>query len=329
MSDPTRKPALPQSVISADWPLVATPGVIWGASFLFIAEGLKATGPSGVTFIRLFVGAATLALFPAARRPVEQSAWPAIALVGILWFAFPLSMFPFAEQRVSSAFTGMLNAAVPLFTAIVATFFARRIPERRVLVGLAIGLIGAGLIAWPTIHEGHSSVVGVLLILAAVVSYGFALNLARPLQQRYGALPVVLRAQAVAVMLTAPLGVRDVLAAHDVFAAHDVHAAHWTPTPFFSLMMLGIFGTGIAFVLLATAAGRVGATSASSAAFLIPPVALLLGVLARGESVALLSIFGSAVCVAGAWLMRRAQNIPQHDVKSVQPSALVGQNCES
>jgi drug/metabolite transporter (DMT)-like permease len=273
-------------------------------------------GPSGVTFIRLFVGAATLALFPAARKPVERSAWPAIALVGILWFAFPLTMFPFAEQRVSSALTGMLNAAVPLFTAILATFFVRRIPERRVLVGLAIGLMGAGLIAWPTIHEGQSSVIGVLLILAAVVSYGFALNLARPLQQQYGALPVVLRAQAVAVLLTVPLGARDVL------------AAHWTPAPFFSLMMLGIFGTGIAFVLLATAAGRVGATRASSAAFLIPPVALLLGVLVRAENVAKLSIVGSAVCVAGALLMRRAQSSPQHDAKSVQP-ALVGQNCES
>ena len=129
MSDPTHKSSLRRSIISADWPLVATPGIIWGASFLFIAEGLKATGPSGVTFIRLFVGAATLALFPAARKPVERTAWPAIALVGVLWFAFPLSMFPFAEQRVSSAFTGMLNAAVPLFTAIVATFFALEFPN--------------------------------------------------------------------------------------------------------------------------------------------------------------------------------------------------------
>ncbi len=224
---------------------------------------------------------------------------------------------PIRRAKSSSALTGMLNAAVPLFTAIVVTAFARRIPERRVLAGLAIGLMGAGLIAWPTIHQGHSSVVGVLLILAAVVSYGFALNFARPLQQQYGGLPVVLRAQAVAVLLTSPLGVRDVL------------AAHWTPAPFFSLMMLGIFGTGIAFVLLATAAGRVGATRASSAAFLIPPVALLLGLLVRGEYVAPLSIVGSAVCLAGAWFMRRAQNSPQHEVKSAQPSALVSQNCES
>jgi drug/metabolite transporter (DMT)-like permease len=311
-----QRSSLGRSVVSAGWLLIAIPGIIWGASFLFMAEGLKAMGPCGITFARLFIGFATLALFPAARKPVERSAWPSIILVGVFWFAFPLSMFPFAEQRVSSALTGMLNAVVPLFTAIVATVITGRVPERRVLAGLSIGLLGAALVAWPTIREGHSSLVGVLLILAAVVSYGFALNLARPLQQQHGALPVILRAQTVAVVLTAPLGVPDVL------------AARWTPVPFFSLLVLGAFGTGVAFVLLATAAGRVGATRASSAAFLIPPVALLLGVLARGEYVAMLSIIGSAVCVAGAWLMRRAQTSPTFEVRPCRSSALVAQEYE-
>jgi drug/metabolite transporter (DMT)-like permease len=297
--------------------LVAAPGLIWGASFLFIAEGLKAIGPSGVAFVRLLIGLATLALFPAARKPVERLAWSAIALLGVLWFAFPLSMFPFAEQRVSSALTGMLNAVVPLFTAIVASMIAGRVPEGRVIVGLAVGFTGAGLIAWPTIHEGHSSVVGVLLILAAVVSYGFALNVARPLQQKYGALPVIFRALTVAVILTAPLGVRDVL------------VAHWTPAPFLSLLALGAFGTGAAFVLLATAAGRVGATRASSTAFLIPPVALVLGVVVRGEHVAMLSVFDSIVCVAGAWFMRRPQSDHGREIKPSPSSPLVTQRCES
>jgi drug/metabolite transporter (DMT)-like permease len=282
---------------SADWLLVAIPGIIWGASFLFIAEGLKAIGPNAVTFVRVLFGFATLALFPAARIAVERSTWPRIAMVGVLWFAFPLSMFPFAEQRVSSALTGMLNALVPLFTAIVATAIAGRVPERRVMTGLAIGLAGAGLIAWPAIHEGASSVAGVLMILAAVASYGLALNIARPLQQQYGSLPVILRAQMVALILTAPLGAPGLL------------VAHWTPASFLSLVELGAFGTGIAFVSLATAAGRVGATRASSAAFLIPPVALMLGLLVLGENVATLSIAGCAVCVAGAWLMRRPRTV--------------------
>lgn len=306
-----------RSVASADWLLVAIPGLIWGASFLFIAEGLKATGPSGIAFMRLFIGLATLAFFPGARKPVDRSAWLAIALVGVLWFAFPLSVFPFAEQRVSSALTGMLNALVPLFTAMVATVIAGRVPDRRVLVGLSVGLIGAGLIAWPTVSEGHSSAVGVLLILAAVVSYGLALNVARPLQQRYGPLPVILRAQIVAVLLTAPLGARDLL------------AARWTMSPFLALLALGAFGTGAAFVLLAVAAGRVGATRASSTAFLIPPVALLLGVMVRGEHVAPLAIFGSVVCVAGAWFMRRPRLERSLHIEPSQPSALVAQRCES
>ena len=80
-----------------DWLLLVVPGVIWGASFLFIAEGLRAIGPNGVTFVRILVGFATLAVLPSARRPVPRSQWPGLALLGVLWLAFPLSMFPFAE----------------------------------------------------------------------------------------------------------------------------------------------------------------------------------------------------------------------------------------
>jgi len=275
--------------------LLVVPGIIWGASFLFIAEGLRSIGPNGLTFVRILVGFGTLSFLPGVRRPVARADWTGVALLGVIWLAFPLSMFPFAEQRVSSALTGMLNGANPLFVAIVAAFFARRLPSRGVRAGLAVGLTGAVLVAWPTIHEGRSSVVGVLLILAALVSYGFALNIARPLQQRHGALPVIWRAQAVALVLTAPLGLPELF------------AAHWSPGPLVALLALGSLGTGIAYVLISVAAGRLGATRASATTFLMPGVALILGMLVRGERVALLSVVGGAVCVAGAWLIHRTQ----------------------
>jgi drug/metabolite transporter (DMT)-like permease len=278
---------------------------------LFIAEGLRAIGPNGVTFVRILVGFLTLALVPASRRPVARADWGAIALLGVIWLAFPLSMFPFAEQRISSALTGMLNGATALFTAAVAAFLARQLPSRGVGAGLAVGLTGAVLIAWPSLGEGRSSAFGVLLILAALVSYGFALNLARPLQQRHGALPVIWRAQAVALVLTAPLGLPDLL------------AAHFTLGPLLSLLALGALGTGVAYVLTAMAAGRVGATRASATTFLIPAVALALGVLVRGERVAMLSVVGGVVCVAGAWLIRRAQMGPAAIPRQVAPSAAV------
>jgi drug/metabolite transporter (DMT)-like permease len=280
---------------ATDWLVLIAPGVIWGASFLFIAEGLRAIGPMGVTFMRIAVGFATLTLVPAARRRIDRKDLRSVALLGVIWMAFPLSMFPFAEQHVSSAVTGMLNGAVPLFAAIVASVIARRAPPRSVALGLAVGLTGAVLIAWPTLHEGRSSVGGVLLILAALVSYGFAINLARPLQQRHGALPVIWRAQAVALILTLPLGLPD------------LWTAQWTPGPLLAVLALGALGTGVAYVLATVAAGRMGSTRAAATAFFIPGVALVLGVLVRGEQVALLSVVGAVVCVAGAWLMQRRQ----------------------
>jgi drug/metabolite transporter (DMT)-like permease len=284
---------------ASDWLLLAAPGIIWGASFLFIAEGLRAVGPNGVTFARILVGFLTLGVVPAARAAVPREAWKGIAWLGVLWLAFPLSMFPLAEQHVSSALTGMLNGATALFTALVASLLARRAPSRGVAIGLAVGMGGAVLVALPSVGEGGSSGQGVLLILLALMSYGVALNLARTLQMRHGALPVIWRAQAIALVLTAPLGLRELL------------AGRFTAGPLFSLLALGALGTGIAYVLMAVAAGRLGSTRASATTFLIPPVALLLGVVVRHERVAWLSVVGGVVCVAGAWIIRRAQADPR------------------
>jgi drug/metabolite transporter (DMT)-like permease len=278
-----------------DWAFLIVPGAIWGASFLFIAEGLEAVGPNGVTFTRIAVGFLTLLCIPASRRSIPSEAWPRIAVLSVVWMAFPLTLFPFAEQRVSSALTGMLNGANPLFVALVASFLSRKAPSRSILIGLGVGLLGAFLVALPSIHEGGSSLVGVLMILTALASYGVAYNLVRPLQLTYGALPVLVRALGIAALLTAPLGVPEVL------------RGQWTLWPVLSLLALGALGTGVAFVVASIAGGRLGATRGSATTFLIPPVALFLGVLVRHERVDPVSIIGAAVCLSGAMLMRRAQ----------------------
>lgn len=282
--------------MTSSWLLLIVPGLIWGTSFLFIAEGLRAVGPNGVSFLRILIGFATLSLFPSARMPVPRSDWVAVAWLGLLWFAFPLTMFPYAEERVSSALTGMLNGANPLFATLVACGLARRAPSRGVALGLAAGLAGTVLMAVPALSEDRSSALGIGMILVAMVSYGLALSIARSLQQRHGAVPVIWRAQAVALVLTAPLGIPDLL------------KAKWSPGPLLSLLALGAFGTAIANVLMASAAGRFGAARASGTTFLIPVVALILGVVVRDEHVAALSIAGGGICLLGAWLMRRASH---------------------
>jgi drug/metabolite transporter (DMT)-like permease len=274
-----------------NWALLVVPGVIWGASFLFIAEGLTAVAPNGVTFTRIAIGFLTLSLFPSARQPVARSDWAGTAALGVLWFAFPLSMFPFAEQHVSSALTGMLNGATPLCVAAVASLIAHRLPERGTLAGLLVGFGGAVLMALPAMG-GPSSAFAIGLIVLALISYGAALNVARPLQQRNGAIPVVWRALGFALILTAPLGLPAVL------------EGEWTLWPALAMLCLGAGGTAIATILTATAAGRMGATKAAATTFLIPVVALTLGVVIRGETVTVISLIGAVVCLFGAAVIR-------------------------
>src|SRR4051812_29663722 len=152
--------------------LLILPGLIWGASYLFIAESLRSIEPNGLTFVRIAVGFLTLSLVPAARRRLAApDRWKGVAL-GLLWMAFPLSMFPFAEQRVSSALTGMLSGAVPLCAAAVASILARRPPGRAIAIGLAVGFTGVLLTGLTDLRAEHtagapSQAVGVLLILVA------------------------------------------------------------------------------------------------------------------------------------------------------------------
>ncbi len=279
---------------TADWGLLAIPGVIWGSSFFFIAEGLDAFPPAMITFLRIALGFCALGVFPAARQPIERVDRPRIALLGLLWMAFPLSMFPIAEQHVSSSLTGMLNGATPLFAAAVATILMRRLPGPAQIVGLAVGFAGVVLIALPSFGEGSSELSGVAMIVAAIACYGVSINLAVPLQQQYGSLPVIWRAQAVAMVLTVP------------FAIPGVDDVRFEWQAWVSVLLLGVLGTGLAFGIASSLAGRVGATRASVTVYITPIVAILLGVAVLDEPLAALSLVGSVVVLVGAWLSSRA-----------------------
>jgi len=276
---------------SRDWAALALPGLIWGSSFYLIAEGLEAFSPYVVTWMRIGFGLTVLLTVPTARAPVPAGSWPRFVVLGVVWMTLPLTLFSLAEERVSSSVTGMLNGANPIFTAVVAAVIVKAVPPARQQLGLLIGLVGIVLIALPSWSEGGSSASGVLMILAALSCYGVALNLAGPLQRRLGSLPVIVRSLSVAFVLTSPLGIIGI--ADSEFAWGSAIA----------VALLGAFGTGLAFVLMASNAGNFGSTRASSTTYLIPAVALALGLLFRGESVDALAIVGSAIALSGAYLV--------------------------
>jgi drug/metabolite transporter (DMT)-like permease len=293
-----RPSALTEQPSVRDWALLFAPGIVWGTSFYFIAEGLESFPSATITPLRIAFGFATLAMFPRARHAtIEPGDRRRIVLLGMLWMAFPLSMFPFAEDgRVSSSVTGMLNGATPIFVAVVASTLSKRRPSWARIGGLAVGAAGMALIALPTWGDSASSAVGIIAILAALSSYGIALNLAIPLQQRYGSMPVLWRAQAAAFVPTALFAVP---------AVDDIEFAWW---PFIALVLLGAGGTALAYVLAASNAGKMGSTRTSVTTYIIPPVSILLGALLRDEPIAALAVAGSAVALLGAYIVGRTRD---------------------
>ncbi len=170
----------------------------------------------------------------------------------------------------------------------------RRAPGRMQALGLAVGFLGILAIALPSFSEGSSEAIGVLMALLAVVCYGVAVNIVAPLTQRYGSLPVMARVVGLAVIWTMPFGVVSI--PQSSFA--------WSS--FLAVVVLGVLGTGVAFVLMGQLIARVGAR-ATFAIYLTPVVALILGVVFRDEVIHVLSIVGIALVIAGALLASRKE----------------------
>ncbi|MGH2844651.1 MAG: DMT family transporter, partial [Thermoleophilaceae bacterium] len=158
---------------AVDWLMLIGVAVTWGASFLLIEVGLEHFAPTLVAFGRIAFGALALGAFPAARRPVPRGEWPLIAAMGVTWMAVPFVLFAVAQQWIDSSLAGMINAATPLFVAIVAAGAVRQLPTRMQAVGLIVGFAGVVAISLPSVGSG-SNALGIVLVLLAAFLYGFA-----------------------------------------------------------------------------------------------------------------------------------------------------------
>ena len=177
---------------------------------------------------------------------MDRADYPRVVLLAFVWLVVPFLLFPIAQQHIDSALTGMLNAATPIFSAAIATVLLRSLPRLRQAAGIALGFAGTIAIGLPAARLSADAAWGVLLVVAATFFYGIALNLAVPLQQRYGAPAVMMRALGVATAATAPFGLAGLA------------GSRWSLAPVVAVAVLGVVGTGAAFVLMAALVGRGG-----------------------------------------------------------------------
>ena len=299
-STPTAARSADDEFSPADWGLFLAVAVIWGSSFLLIDIGLDSLPPGVITLGRVGLGALALAVLPLPRRrvPVERADRSRIVLLSFVWVAIPFTMFPIAEQHITSAVAGLLNGGTPIFAAVFAMLLLRQATRGAQLLGIAVGFVGVVFVSLPSIGDGASEAFGVALVVFATACYGIALTIAGPLQQRYGSVDLMAKMLALATIWTAPYGL------------WQLPDAHWELGPVAAVAVLGVIGTGIAFALMASLVGRVGSTRASFITYLIPVVSLALGVAFRGDDVVALELVGVVFVIGGAYLASRRTAAP-------------------
>lgn len=281
---------------AGDWGLLLTTALIWGSSFLWIAIGLDSFHPGAIAWGRMALGLGVLWFVPAARESIPRSAWPALAVVAIAGNAAPAVFFPLAQQRVESSVAGMLNSASPMLVLVISVVMTRRLPQRLQIVGLGIGLLGAVMLAIPNLAGADAQPLGVLFVLLAISGYALSNNFLPRLVQTYNAPAVIARAMLASTLLLLPYGLWGVT--HSSFS--------WTSLV--ALIILGVFGTGIARSTFAALTGRVGAPRSALIGYLVPVVAVTLGVAVRNETVGVFELAGTALVLVGATFISRGRS---------------------
>ena len=281
-------------------PRIALLALIWGSAFLWIKLADRGFSPVEVTLARLALGAAVLFVIVRVRReaiPRSGRLWAQIAVAALFANAVPYLLFAVAEQTVDSSTAGIINATTPLWTVVLALAVRhQKSVTRWQAAGLVVGFAGAVLIFTPWHTAGGLFSAGGLECLAASVSYAVSYIYMDRYLARRGIGPVVLSAcqlAAAAVMLAIALGVSG------------VQTPHVTAESVAAIAVLGIVGTGFAYVLNYQIITSEGATVASTVTYLLPVVAIVLGVLVLGESITVTTLAGIALVLAGVALTRR------------------------
>lgn len=304
---PARTAAAPAALNRASVLRLLLLACIWGMSFLFIKVSLEGMAPTQLVLARIALGMTALLAIVAVRGdrlPREPAVWGHLAVLGLLANLIPFSGFAWGEQHIASGLAGIYNASTPLFTLLVAmAALPEERPTRDRTVGLVLGFLGVLVVLAPWRGVGSGALAGQLACLVAAACYGVAITYTRKYLSPRGYAPLVLAA-AQLMCATATLAVLVPL-----WATGPVRLA---PRVVASILALGAFGTGIAYLLFYRLIAEVGATAASTVTYLAPLVAVAVGVAVLGETVAWNDFVGAGVvllgvAVAGGQLRRGIQ----------------------
>lgn len=275
------------------WLETALLASLWGASYLFIKIGLRDLSPAWVVCGRTALAA--LVLVPIARQRGALTGLrrllPGIALLGAIQVAAPFLLITFGERHIASSLAGILVSTVPVFTAILAPLLDHSEGSRGwALVGILVGLVGVALLLGVDVGGDSAALSGALMVLLA--SAGYALG-GFMLKRSYREVPptgLVTGTMAASAVMTLPWALLTL-------PSHPPGLG-----PIAAVVALGVFGTGIAFVIFYTLIAGVGPAKASVVSYIAPGFAVFYGVAFLDEKVTAGTFAGLVLILLGSWM---------------------------
>ncbi|MCF3639354.1 DMT family transporter [Rhizobium sp. TRM95111] len=290
----------PQPLMDAGtWTLLLLLGLIWGGSFFFAKVAVAEVPPATLVLLRLGLAALALHLFLAGRHglyPIFAARWREFAVMGLFNNALPHMMIFTGQTQIGAGLAAILNATTPIFTVLIAnrlTEDEKMTPAK--IAGCLLGFAGTVVLIGPSalapLAGGTDGppLWAVLLPLAAAASYG----LAGTYGKRFRDIPPPVTA-------TGQLTASTILM---LPVALTLDTPWSLPVPsagaLACVLALALVSTAFAYILFFRIMAQAGATNTSLVTLLVPPSAILAGVVLLGEQISLSAAAGMVLVLAG------------------------------
>lgn len=269
---------------------------LWGASFLFIKLAVPHFGPIPLTGARSAIAATTLMplLLLSGKWAELRRYWLHIMVIGLISTAIPATMLSLSTQYTSAGFASILNALTPLFSALVAWLWLKESLTAPVVAGITLGFIGVMVMVFD--REMITSSFVLLPILAGVTGtflYGLTGNYSRRFTQNVSPIVITAGCQLFSALFMVPL-------AAALWPDVNVPLQGWIYA-----VILGVFCTGVAFILYFKLLESVGVVRTVIVTYLVPVFAMLWGTLFVDETITLRMLAGAALILGGVGLSTR------------------------
>jgi len=249
-------------------------GLIWGSQYVFNAIALQDFSAFGLTAWRMFIGFVTLSILiytiPGQKVQslvLNKKLVGLFVLIGAVEAAIPFWLIGFGQMRISSSVAAIIMGMIPMLTLLLELTFKKGYKTSVYeIIGMTLAFVGLIVLVDPSADDFGGSAVGYIAIFMAAACFAIALILMEKIPREISSVHAT----------------RFILGVYAVpMLAIWFYTNHTMPTEMnsiLSVLVIGIFSSGIVYILYLNLIRVSGPTFTSLSNYIVPLVGTFMGV---------------------------------------------------